>query len=121
MKFQRHVKREVRDLLSEQLKEYEAGFTMTREERRLLHEWVSSGHSPYDNGNYIYGAGVPLDFVSALRCEQELQERFNDLSEEEKEAELQGIHYQYDTVADEFSINLDSSFPLPELDEELPF
>ena len=121
MKFQRHVKREVRDLLSEQLKEYEAGFTMTREERRLLHEWVASGHSPYDNGNYIYGAGVPLDFVSALRCEQELQERFNDLSEEEKEAELQGIHYQYDTVADEFSINLDSSFPLPELDEELPF
>ena len=121
MKFQRHVKREVRDLLSEQLKNYEAGFTMTYEERRLLQEWVSSGHSPYDNGNYVYGAGVPLDFVSALRCERELQERFSDLSKEEKEAEFQSIHSQYDTVADEFSIDLDSRFPLPELDEELPF
>ena len=27
---------------------------------------------------------------------------------------------QYDTAADEFSIDLTSSFPLPELDEELP-
>ena len=27
---------------------------------------------------------------------------------------------QYDTTADEFSIDLASSFPLPELDEELP-
>ena len=45
---------------------------MTREERRLLHEWVSSGHSTYDNGSYIYGAGVPLDFVSALRYEREV-------------------------------------------------
>ena len=27
---------------------------------------------------------------------------------------------QYDTTADEFSIDLSSSFPRPELDEELP-
>ena len=61
---------------------------MSKEECRELHEWVAKGRSPYDNGDYICGAGgYPLDFISALRAEKELQDWFDSLSEEEKEAE----------------------------------
>lgn len=52
---------------------------------RELHEWVAKGRSPYDNGDYICGAGgYPLDFISALRAEKELQDWFDSLSEAEK-------------------------------------
>ena len=61
---------------------------MSKEECRELHEWVAKGRSSYDNSNYICGAGgYPLDFISALRAEKELQDWFDSLSEEEKEAE----------------------------------
>ena len=57
MKFHRHVTQEVRELLLEQLKEYEAITPMNKEERKTLHDWVASGRSPYDNGDYICGTG----------------------------------------------------------------
>ena len=43
MRFHRHVTREVRELLTEQLKEYESRTPMSREERRELHDWVAEG------------------------------------------------------------------------------
>ena len=49
MKFQKHVKREIRELLIQRLKEYEKNIKMSKHEKRLLYEWVSSGRSPYDN------------------------------------------------------------------------
>ena len=61
VKFQKHVKRGVREYLKQQLKEYESKTQMSKEERLLLHEWVSTGRSPYENGDYIYGAGGLLD------------------------------------------------------------
>lgn len=74
MKFQKHIHREVREYLRQQLKEYESGKQMTKEERRLLHEWVASGRSPYENGDYISGGGGLLDFISAHRAMQEIME-----------------------------------------------
>lgn len=122
MKFQKHVKQEVRELLAHQLKEYEQDFTMTKEERKQLHNWVASGHSPYDNGDYIYGAGIPLDFISALRAIQEEEKKFSNLSEEEKQSEIASVCYQYDTLLDEISFEADSFCQFSgELDEELPF
>lgn len=121
MKFQKHVKREVRELLSQQLKQYEKEISMTEEERRLLHEWVASGRSPYDNGDYIYTGGVPADFISALRMERDLQEWFDNLSEEEKLAEIHGSCYQYDTAADDISVETLPFNLLDMPDEELPF
>ena len=89
MKFEKHVKREIRELLDEQLKEYESNITMTKSERKELYDWVAGGRSPYDNGDYICGSnGYPLDFVSALRTARELQEWFETLSDVEKHAEL---------------------------------
>lgn len=85
MRFHKNIPQEVRAFLQEQLKEYETNTPMSKEERRELHEWVAKGRSPYDNGDYICGAGgYPLDFISALRAEKELQDWFDSLSEEEK-------------------------------------
>lgn len=87
MRFHKNIPQEVRAFLQAQLKDYEANTPMSKEERRELHEWVAKGRSPYDNGDYICGAdGYPLDFISALRTEKELQDWFESLSEEEKEA-----------------------------------
>ena len=122
MKFQKNIPQEVRTFLLEQLKEYEADTPMTKEERKELHEWVAKGRSPYDNGDYICGAGgYPLDFISALRTEKELQEWFDSLSEEEKEAERQGYNYQYATETDEPYFDM-PTFQMTDLeDDDLPF
>lgn len=109
MKFQKCVKREVREYLSQQLKEYESETQMSKEERLLLHEWVSSGRSPYENGDYIYGAGGLLDFISAHRTKQEIM-----VNPEE-------IPIYYDTFLDDIMLNI-SKLSLPDVaDKDLPF
>lgn len=122
MRFHRHVTREVRELLTEQLKEYESRTPMSREERRELHDWVAEGKSPYDNGDYICGeSGLPLDFISTLRASRELQDWFASLSEEEKEAERRSNCALYSTETDEVCFDL-TAFPLPDMEDcDLPF
>lgn len=62
---------------------------------------MAAGNSPYDNGNYIYGEnGWPMDFVSALRFEEEQLEWFRSLSEGEQQ-ELLSESTVYDTEMDE--------------------
>ena len=40
----------------------------TPEEKRDLSSWVRSGHSPYENGDYIATeSGGPMDFIHARR------------------------------------------------------
>ena len=40
----------------------------TPEEKRDLSSWVRSGHSPYENGDYISTeSGGPMDFINARR------------------------------------------------------
>lgn len=122
MKFEKHVKQEIRELLSEQLKEYESHITMSKSERKELYDWVAGGRSPYDNGDYICGSdGCPLDFVSALRTVHELQEWFESLSDEEKYTELYGSYMQYDTATDDIYLNVTLANTLNWQDEDLPF
>ena len=122
MHFEKHVKREVRELLREQLKEYELHTKMTQKERQELHAWVARGRSPYDNGDYLCDScGYPLDFISALRSNAELQEWFDSLTAEEKEAEINGERYCFDTQSEDVYLNLAPPF-IPESEvEELPF
>ena len=53
---------------------------ITSEERQDLREWVKSGHSPYDNGDYVATeSGWPMDFINARRfLEDEFQEYLKD-------------------------------------------
>ena len=73
MKFQRKISPETRKILLAQLKEFEREVRMTKAERAALHDWVSAGHSPYDNEQNLYFDTSPLDFVSALRFTQRLK------------------------------------------------
>ena len=75
--------------------------------RRLLHEWVFSGRSPYDNALNISFGGYTLDFIGALHITQELEDGTGKV-----------VNYQYDTVNDD--IYIDVSFEAEE-DMELPF
>ena len=82
----------------------------------------SKRQESYDNGDYICGVGgYPLDFISALRAEKELQGWFDSLSEAEKEAERQGRSYQYATETDEIYFDI-STFQMTDAeDDDLPF
>ncbi len=45
----------------------------TQEEIQDLREWVESGHSPYENGDYIATeSGESMDFINARRSLEEL-------------------------------------------------
>lgn len=47
----------------------------TSEEKRDLRRWVNSGHSPYENGDYIVNDdGGPMDFISAQRYQEYLKD-----------------------------------------------
>lgn len=116
MRFQKSVKREVREFLTEQLKKFESETEMTREERQELHQWVSSGRSPYENGDYVYGAGGLLDFITALRMIKDLEEEHNN-----SEVSPSEIQYQYDTQNDEICMEVTSRHDTDMTDEELPF
>ena len=78
--------------------------------------------SPYDNGDYIYSEnGCPMDFVSAMRFQDEMYEWWMSLSEEEREQELRELRGDYDTVSDSIIINTEWSDPVMDPDAELPF
>ena len=105
MKFWKKVPQEVRTILSEQYQQYVKEVPMTPAERKELQAWVHSGHSPYDNGWYISTeAGVPMDFVNALRMSEDMEDMIP----------------EYDTQSDEIVFipnDLDEVDPF----EELPF
>lgn len=124
MRFKKNVPHELREVLKEQLKQYKEEIEMTREELHDLEEWVSSGRSPYDNGDCIYNeGGYPMDFIRAERLQKAETDWFNSLSDDERAEFLQRISVQYDTTAEDIyrkasdyglQLNQDS-------DEELPF
>ena len=92
MRFRKNVPAEHREFLQELLKQYKKEMTMMKDELRELEKWVASGRSPYDNGDYIYSEnGCPMDFVSAMRFQDEMYEWWMSLSEEEREQEFAGL------------------------------
>lgn len=122
MRFNKNISLEKRKLLSAQLKKYEKEFKMTTVERKELHEWVASGHSPYDNGDYIYGEnGYPMDFISAYRFVNEKLEWFSNLPESEKEEFLTTDESLYDTKQDISIACIDTFMFDIEADIDLPF
>ena len=99
MKFKKHVKKEIREILTRDLKDYEKHVTMTQKERKDLYNWVSNGYSPYDNDYYLYDEyGCPMDFISAERMTKDFIEHPENFA----------CHYINDDIAF-IPINKDSS------------
>lgn len=72
MRFKKHVSIEQRALLRAQLKQYKTEMSLTNAELHELEMWVSNGHSPYENPDFVcYEGGCLMDYISALRFLQE--------------------------------------------------
>ena len=70
---------------------------MSKEERKLLHEWVKNGNSPYENGDYVCDDNCqPMDFVNTLRFWEEMNEYNDSLTEEENRASASTPEYALD-------------------------
>lgn len=61
------------ELLTRELKVYEAITKMTKEERNALHGWVAGGNSVYENDScYSQENGNPMAFLDAYRHNQDV-------------------------------------------------
>ena len=92
-----------------EMRSYLQGFPdATPEEKRDLHRWVNSGHSPYENGDYVVSdSGEPMDYIHAGRFLEEVYR--NGLSHSDSNHETQDSKAEVSPVID------------PETGGELPF
>ena len=78
------INKEKRQLLKQELREYEKVTPMTEEEREALHEWVAAGNSVHENGSMAsYESGRPVDFLDVYREEEEIRRALDSMSYEE--------------------------------------
>ena len=76
------TKREIRNALRRELKQYEASIgTLAPDEREALHQWVNGGNSVYENASWLAGEdGNPLCFIAAIRLEADMLSHPEDYS-----------------------------------------
>jgi len=72
----KETKKELKNMLRKELKEYEATIgVLSDEERNDLHEWVANGNSVHDNPGAVSGEnGLPMDYINARRLIEEMAE-----------------------------------------------
>lgn len=72
-----------KQLILEQLSEYESQYTLTRQERQQLRCWVYGGNDVTSNPwHYEYGDGWEMDFICALRMDEGIYETEKRMAEE---------------------------------------
>lgn len=74
-----------------ELNRYEQEVPMSRYEKRLLREWVKSGHSPYENpgSKYLCLTGSEsYDFLTIQRMDKEIEQAMKGMSMEEQKTYL---------------------------------
>ena len=83
------------ELLLEELREYEARASLSKDERDALRELVKNGNSIHENSCMAEdGHGRYLDFIDVYRADVELGNILDSLTEKEREnylARLQGV------------------------------
>ena len=75
-----------------ELEKYELVVPMTPYEKRLLRNWVASGHSVHENAGSKYiclaGGSPPFDFLDVYRMDKEIRHDIKGMSKAEQEAYL---------------------------------
>lgn len=68
------TKKDVRDMLREELRRYKATIgRLEPDERKELREWVAAGNSVHCNPYYLAGEdGAPLDYITAIRIAEDM-------------------------------------------------
>ena len=90
-----------------ELERYEREVPMTAYEKKLLREWVMSGHSPRENpGSKYYGLMYPdPDFLTVYRLDREIQRDTRGMNEDEKIAYIKGCTGWRDDLEEKFEGN----------------
>jgi len=82
------------------------GINATPEEKSDLSGWVRSGHSPYENGDFIATeSGVPMDFINARRF---LEDEYREYLKNPQA--YRGFPEQAESVSDGPNLNGDLPF-----------
>lgn len=87
-------------------KEYISEIKTSSYEKRLLRDWVRSGHSVYETvqSRYLTGPSEPpMDFLDAYRFDRELRETMQGMTKAEKEAYLKAFMGYEDPVPEQGS------------------
>lgn len=75
--------------LLQELKEYADNTEMTKEEYKVLKDWVKDGNSVHENGSMAcYEGGRPVDFLDVYREEEEIQKKLDSLTGEARKRYL---------------------------------
>jgi hypothetical protein len=69
-----YTKKDLQELLRNELKQYETAVgQMTKEERKELRKWVTAGNRVCDNPWYLYEeSGHPMYFIEAMRIAEDM-------------------------------------------------
>ena len=82
------IRNTANDLRWEEFRKYTEANAMSKYERRLLRDWVRSGHSVYEmvESRYLPGPSYPpMDFLDAYRSDRELREAIKGMTRAEKD------------------------------------
>ena len=96
------------DILWEEFREYTANNRMSSYERRILRNWVRSGHSVYDTveSRYLPGPSYPpMDFLDAYRLDRELSENMKGMTIAEKNSYLKSYTGYEEPPAEVIAMN----------------
>lgn len=84
MKFNKHLSKEIQEMLEKQYKEYIKNTPMTKKEQRAVREWVKDGHSVYENPSGAWNEGqVPVEFLTIYREEEYIRQHTKGMNSEE--------------------------------------
>lgn len=74
-----------------EFREYTEEYRLSDHERRLLRDWVRSGHSVYETVESMYLPGPsypPMDFIDAYRLDRSIRDDMRGMTKAEKDAYL---------------------------------
>ena len=124
MKFNKHLPKEIQEMLEKQYKEYIKNTPMTKKEQQAVREWVKDGHSVYENPSSAwYDGQVPVEFLSVYRDEEYIRQHTKGMNPEE----VRKFALEYCGWSDEEELPVQCGGPDPDFDfqidksEELPF
>lgn len=124
MKFNKHLSKEIQEMLEKQYKEYIKKTSMTKKEQRAVREWVKDGHSVYENPRGAWHEGqVPVEFLTIYREEEYIRQHTKGINSEEARRfalEYYGWSEEEELPVQSVEPNLRFDFQINE-NEELPF
>ena len=124
MKFNKHLSKEIQEMLEKQYKEYIKNTPMTKKEQRAVREWVKDGHSVYENPRGAWHEGqVPIEFLTIYREEEYIRQHTKGMNSEEARRfalEYYGWSEEEELPVQSVEPNLRFDFQINE-NEELPF